>query len=90
MASRKARTYMRVVFETPAAIADEAASVLITHGALGCAVAKTVRSHPGRRTRKSVRLEAWFEQLSGAALRRIMEALEAGGMLVRNLSLIHI
>ena len=83
MASRKARTYMRVVFETPAAIADEAAGVLVAHGALGCSVAKTARNHPGRRTRKIVRLEAWFEELSSVALRRIMKALEAGEMLVR-------
>ena len=83
MASRKARTYMRVVFETPAVMADEAASLLVAHGALGCAVAKTIKSHPGRRTRKIVRLEAWFEELSRAALRRIMRALEAGEMLVR-------
>ncbi len=84
MASRKARTYMRVVFETPAAIADEAASLLVAHGALGCAVAKTIKNHLGRRTRKIVRLEAWFEELSSAALRRIMKALEAGEMLVWN------
>jgi ribosomal protein L11 methyltransferase len=83
MASRKARTYMRVVFETPAAIADEAASLLVAHGALGCAVAKTIKNHLGRRTTKIVRLEAWFEELSSAALRRIMKALEAGEMLAR-------
>jgi ribosomal protein L11 methyltransferase len=81
MASHKALTYTRVVFETPAAIADEAASVLVSHGALGCAVAKTIKNTPGRRTRKIVRLEAWFEQLSSAALKRIMKVLEAGKML---------
>jgi ribosomal protein L11 methyltransferase len=82
MASRKARTYTRVLFETPTAIADEAASVLVAHGALGCAVAKTIKHSTGRRTRKIVRLEAWFEHLSRPALRRIMKALQSGGMLV--------
>jgi ribosomal protein L11 methyltransferase len=75
------QSYVRVAFTTPAAIADEAAGVLVAHGALGCAVSGDHRV-AGRRT--TVGLEAYFEHLSPARLRTIHRTMAAAGMLAGN------
>lgn len=75
---RRTRNYVRVVFSTPAAIADDAAGLLAAHGALGCAVSGDNRI-VGRRS--TVGLEAYFDRLSAARLGTICRAMEAAGML---------
>lgn len=80
---RGARSYVRVAFTTPAAMADDAAGLLVAHGALGCAVRGDHRITSRRAT---VGLEAYFERLSPARLRAIRRAMAAAGMLVRTRS----
>lgn len=73
------KTYTRAVFRTPAALADEAAGILVAGGALGCSVAGMAAPHsPARET---IALEAWFEHASGARLAQLRQALGAAGML---------
>lgn len=57
-------------------MADDAAGLLIAHGALGCAVGGDHRVR-----RATVALEAYFEKLSPARLRAIGRAIAAAGML---------
>lgn len=78
----KARSYMRITFETPATMADEAAGLLVSRGALGCAV-ETMR-RPGARARGSVTLAAYFNRLSPSACRTLHAMLERAGMLARD------
>ncbi|HUY28389.1 MAG TPA: 50S ribosomal protein L11 methyltransferase [Candidatus Binataceae bacterium] len=66
-------------FRTPAAIADEAAGLLVASGALGCAVAELAR--PGERPREVVTLEAFFTRLSKAKLADLRLAMRRAGML---------
>lgn len=77
MASRP--VYLKATFETPAGLADEAAGILIAHGALGCAVQLGGRA--GGRSRRPVKLEAYFTQLQPAKLRAIRRTMRAAGML---------
>lgn len=79
--AKRARDYVRVVFKTPAAMADDAAGLLASHGALGCAVDGDNRT-AGRRP--TVNLEAYFDRLSPTRLRIIWDAMAAAGMLARS------
>jgi ribosomal protein L11 methyltransferase len=78
--SKRGRGYVRVVFRTPAAMADDAAGLLAAHGALGCAVDGDNRTASRRAT---VGLEAYFERLSPTRLRTISSAMASAGMLAR-------
>ncbi len=73
--------YVRVGFHTPAAMADEAAGLLVAHGALGCAVDGDLRIGPRR---AAVRLNAYFRRLSASELRSIQRTMLAAGMLARS------
>lgn len=75
-----ARSYVRVSFRTPAAMADDAAALLVAHGALGCAVDGDHRSAHRRAT---LGLQAYFERLSLAKLGTIRRAMASAGMLAR-------
>jgi ribosomal protein L11 methyltransferase len=77
---KKPRTYTSVVFETPAAVADEAGGILIANGALGCEVIKNRSRRPDKR--KPVHLRAWFQRLTTRDLRRINTTLDDAGMLI--------
>jgi len=78
---RKKTTYTCVVYETPAATADDAAGIIVAHGALGCEVRKIATPRLLPRKKKLVRLHAYFERPSSATLRRIDTDLRAAGML---------
>src|ERR1700733_10278432 len=77
MASRP--FYRKATFETPAGLADEAAGILVANGALGCAVERGGRA--GARSRRPVKLEAYFTKLQPAKLRAIRRTMRAAGML---------
>lgn len=72
---RKTRAYTKVVLRTPAAMADDAAAIMVEHGALGCAVAESVSGRSGIARRKFVRLEAYFDASTNRA--RIQRAIVA-------------
>jgi ribosomal protein L11 methyltransferase len=75
---RKSRTYHAVGLKTAAALADEAAGILIAHGAMGC----EVRKMAGASARSGdVYLQAYFKCISPPAARRIAKILAAAGML---------
>ena len=78
----KAQSYIRVTFETPAAMADEAAGLLVSRGALGCAV--ELMQRPGARPGKSVTLAAYFRRLSPSEHRALHATLARAGMLARD------
>jgi len=71
--------YIKATFETPAGLADEAAGILVANGALGCAVERGGRA--GARSRRPVKLEAYFTTLRPAKLRALRRAMKAAGML---------
>ncbi len=73
------RSYVRVVFHTPAAMADEAAGILVTHGALGCAVGPGGSARA--RAKNIVALEAYFKRITRRRLGRIGAAMASAGML---------
>jgi ribosomal protein L11 methyltransferase len=74
-----AQRYIKATFETPAGLADEAAGILVACGALGCAVERGGRAGP--RSRRPVKLEAYFTTLRPTQLRSIRSAMRAAGML---------
>jgi ribosomal protein L11 methyltransferase len=71
--------YLKAVFETPGGLADEAAGILIANGALGCAVQRG--GSAGSRSRRPVKLEAYFAKLEPLELRAIRRTMRAAGML---------
>jgi len=75
-----ARNYVRVVFEIPAALVDDAAGLLVAEGAMGCAVAGDHRSAHRHAT---LELQAYFERLSRLRFAAIRRAMVAAGMLAR-------
>ncbi|HEY6419899.1 MAG TPA: 50S ribosomal protein L11 methyltransferase [Candidatus Binataceae bacterium] len=75
----KRASYTKVVFHTPAAMADEAAGLLVANGALGCAVAEMAR--PGTRPRAVVTLEAYFDSIAPERLMQMKRAMADAGML---------
>jgi ribosomal protein L11 methyltransferase len=74
-----ARSYVKVVFHTSAAMADEAAGILVAHGALGCAVSPARSA--GARAKNVVAMEAYFKRITRAHLGRITAAMASTGML---------
>jgi ribosomal protein L11 methyltransferase len=78
--TRAARNYVRVAFEIPAAMVDDAAGMLVAEGAMGCAVAGDNRSAHRHAT---LEVQAYFERLSRARLVAIRRAMAANGMLAR-------
>jgi len=78
--TRAASNYVRVAFEIPAAMVDDAAGMLVAEGAMGCAVASDNRSAHRRAT---LELQAYFERLSRSRLAAIRRAMAATGMLAR-------
>jgi ribosomal protein L11 methyltransferase len=77
--SKKQPTFARMTFRTPAALADEAAGLLVAHGALGCAVAGI--SRPGARPRRVVTLDAFFARALPADVARVGRIMRAAGMI---------
>jgi ribosomal protein L11 methyltransferase len=71
--------YIKATFETPAGLADEAAGILVANGALGCAVERGGRAGP--RSRRPVKLEAYFTKLRPEKLRALRRTMRAAGML---------
>lgn len=79
---RPQRSYVRLQFDLPAAVADEAAALLVANRALGCEVSKLRPAHPASaRTPRRVRLKAYFDRLNDADLRRVRRVLEASAMI---------
>ncbi len=72
-------TFAKVTFRTPAAMADEAAGLLVAHGALGCAVAGL--SRPGAKPRNIVTLEAFFPRARPSDVARMSRMMRAAGMI---------
>jgi len=62
-------------------MADDAAGIIVAHGALGCEVRKIASPRPAVRKKKLVRLHAYFERIRPAAFERLDAALRAAGML---------
>jgi len=80
MSTNQPKNYRAVTFEVFAAIADEAAGILVINGALGCEV--TALKAPGLRGAKApVLLRAYFDRVSPPTLRRLHRSLDAAGML---------
>jgi ribosomal protein L11 methyltransferase len=76
-----ARHFVKAVFKTPAAMADEAAGFLVARGALGCAVKEPVKAISRR---KVVSLQAYFDHLAPSQLAAIGRAMASAGMLGRD------
>jgi ribosomal protein L11 methyltransferase len=71
--------YFKATFETLAGLADEAAGILVANGALGCAVERGGRAGP--KSRRPVKLEAYFTKIAPAKLRALRRTMKAAGML---------
>ncbi len=78
-AARKGNVYTRALFAVRASMADEAAGLLISRGALGCAVAEMDK--PGRKPRKVVTLEAYFPRRTRVPIAALNAALDKAGIL---------
>ncbi len=78
-AERNKGVFTKAMFAVRAAMADEAAGLLISRGALGCAVAEMDK--PGRRPRKVVTLEAYFPSRSRVPTSALKAALNRAGIL---------
>lgn len=82
MPSKSAGTYASVSFQVPPSMADDAAGILITDGALGCEVSKIPRCSRAVHSRNNpVRLHAYFDRITRAAVKRLQDKLQAAGML---------
>ena len=77
--STKGLAWVRAEFVTKASLADDAAGLLVANGALGCAVKPALRRE--RVSRATVRLEAFFDDLPRARLRRLTQTLRRTGMI---------
>jgi ribosomal protein L11 methyltransferase len=78
-ASKNLPTFAKMTFRTPAALADEAAGLLVGHGALGCAVAGL--SRPGAKPHQVVTLEAFFAHARRSDVARVSRLMRAAGMI---------
>jgi ribosomal protein L11 methyltransferase len=78
-AARTRGRFVKAVFQTPLAMADEAAGFLVARGALGCAIAKPFK--PGAKPPRVVPLEAFFARVTRSELDAIGDAMRAAGML---------
>ena len=72
---------MALAFEVPPRMADDAAGILVAHGALGCEVSKTRTSHTRVRCTNAVLLCAYFDRISSVAAEQLRARLCAAGML---------
>jgi ribosomal protein L11 methyltransferase len=82
MQRKQPKVYASVTFRVPQGVADDAAGILITGGALGCEVIKItqpVRTANG--LNRPVLLRAYFEQITPASLKRLHVKLQAARML---------
>lgn len=82
---RKSSKYTAVSFKIVATLADEAAGILIAHGASGCEVKKATGVRTLGRPRE-VYLHAYFPRLNATLLRRISKTLVGAGMLSPGIS----
>ena len=82
---RKPRTYTRVIFEAPPATADDAAAILVAHGALGCELVRpSTPAHRDMTTRarqRDIRIVAWFDRTTPGAIARLTRILSAASMI---------
>jgi ribosomal protein L11 methyltransferase len=62
-------------------MADDAAGIIVAHGALGCEVRNIPLPRPPLRKKKLVRLHAYFDRIQPAAFARIGATLRGAGML---------
>jgi len=79
-ATGQAGRFVKVVFDTPAAMADEAAGFLVARGALGCAIAQSFK--PRVKPPKTVPLAAFFTRVTQSQLAGLTGAMRSAGMLV--------
>jgi ribosomal protein L11 methyltransferase len=77
--SKNQPTFAKMTFRTPAAMADEAAGLLVAHGALGCAVVGL--SRPGANPPKVVTLEAFFARARPSDVARMIRLMRAARMI---------
>ncbi|HUO04409.1 MAG TPA: 50S ribosomal protein L11 methyltransferase [Candidatus Binataceae bacterium] len=73
------KTYAKAIFRVRAAREDDAAGILMSRGAIGCAVAGL--SKPDARRRNSISLEAWFSRISEREVVQLTAALRQAGIL---------
>jgi ribosomal protein L11 methyltransferase len=79
---KKPRIYVSVAFQVPRAMADDAAGILITDGALGCEVSKiSRRARTANSVNNTVLLRAYFERMTPVMLERLQGRLQAARML---------
>jgi ribosomal protein L11 methyltransferase len=74
--------YLKACFRVPAALADDAAGLIVAAGALGCAIAAPFR--PKLRDGRTTKLEAYFTSLTKKALLDVQQTLKAAGMLAES------
>lgn len=74
-------SFISVIVETPAAVADDAAGILIANGALGCEIKQRRIPRPAREA-KTARVQAYFDELDRTVPRRVLLILQKAGMLV--------
>ncbi|MBV8774999.1 MAG: 50S ribosomal protein L11 methyltransferase [Deltaproteobacteria bacterium] len=80
--SSKPRTYASVDFQVRAEAEDDAAGILVAHGALGCEVNRINRqSRITSQHERAVLLRAYFERITPRVISRLKRKLEAAGML---------
>jgi ribosomal protein L11 methyltransferase len=76
------RTYVSLEFPVVRGTEDEAAGILIAHGALGCEVVKLKRPSPNNKPQNSdLLLRAYFEQITPAKFDQLTRRLTAAAML---------
>lgn len=77
--AQKPPTFTKMIFRTSPDLADEAAGLLVAHGAMGCAVAEM--SRPGASPRKRITLEGYFPHARRADLARVSRLMRAAGLI---------
>lgn len=76
----KRHNFTRVILETPAAVADDAAGIFSAYGALGCEIRKAP-GKPATKTYARSQLHVYFDKLNNRSLDRIQKALRAARMI---------
>ncbi len=82
MASNEAKTYTLAEFQVPPDKADDAAGILVAHGALGCEVRRISRRR-ARNDDNPALLRAYFVRITPAALKELHHKLQTAGMLTK-------
>ena len=75
------RSFICVIVETPATLADDAAGIFAAHGSIGC----EIRKLPGPALPKSstrARVHAYFDKLGDQSFRQIIATLKRSGMII--------